>query len=220
MNFRRFVMLALAASLVLVAFAGTASAHTSKPSVDGAIKFTWGWAKEPATTFLVNDLDLRIVDNATGAGIGGVNDSALKVEIRWGDEKLAVTGLKQPFGKTPGNYTGGSPITPTKAGIYSLSLKGTINGHVIDIEIPSTHEMTDIEATYWPAVEKLDTNSALEARLAALEAEVAALKAKATTQSTTPTRVTTQPVGASPVPALGLLALVGVLSIVAFRRRQ
>lgn len=223
MNLRRFTMLALTTTLLLVAVAGTASAHTSKTSADGAIKFTWGWMKESATTYMVNDLDLRIVDNATGAGIGGVTDGNLKVELHYGDEELEITGLKLPFGKAPGNYTAGSPITPTKPGVYTLHLTGTINGSEIDVEIHSAHEMTDIEDTYWPADDKANMHAAMEARLAALESEVAALKAKATAQSTTPAVVTDQTpstVGSTPVPALGFFALVAVIAFVAMRRRK
>lgn len=213
---RLFAVVAVATALLLC-LAGPAAAHASKSSEDGKVRVTWGWTSEPATTMKVNGLDL-IVRDATGAGIAGLENANLTVSIHHGDDVLKVERLATQFGKGPGNYTSSEPITPTRPGIYTFRIAGTINGSPVNLEIPATHEMIDVSETYFP--EPAAGSGDVDQRLAALEQEVAALKARSQTQSTTPATVTPQDRD-SDVPAAGLLlGLVGIaLAVAAFRRR-
>lgn len=211
---RRTIPLLALLAVLAIALAPAASAHTSKTSEDGKVRVTWGWTREPAATNTLNALDLVIRDNETSAGIGGLEKENLTVEIRYGDEVLHIEKLATQFGKGPGNYTGSHPITPTKPGIYTLHLRGTIAGSSVDVEIPANHEMTDITETMFPA-------PAAGGDLAALEARIAALEAQAKTASETPA-TTTPDTGRSPVPGFGMLpalAVLGVAALLVLRRR-
>lgn len=223
----RIALFGALATLVLVAVAASASAHATAYSADGKIKVTWGWTNEPATTMTKNGLDLILRDNATGAGLSGMGNANLTVEIIYGDEVMTLERIKPQHGReAEGRYTGPHPITPTAAGIYTLHIAGTINGSAVDLTIPANHEMDPIEDTFWPT--QLPGTADLARELDALKAEnvdltarLAALEAKATTQSQTPAPVTNQePASNNPIPGIGLLGLlaVGVL-VIAFRRR-
>jgi hypothetical protein len=213
--------LALAAlALLLLAAAAPATAHKTAYSSDNKIRIVWGFLNEPAVTMTKNGLDLRIVDNATAYNIPELQ-STLNVSIRYGDDTHAFTDLAGQFGK-PGYYTG--TITPTKAGLYTLHVSGTVNGTTIDMDIPAQHEIEAIEDTYFPEMDAPGDTAALQQRVADLEAKVAALDAKLKTQATTPTDTTTQPSSTTkPAPgfeaALGLGALAAVAAVLALRRR-
>lgn len=232
----RLIALTLVAALALTTAAPLASAHASKTSDDGKIKVTWGWTDEPATTEAKNGLDLilRYADNNTG--VMGAHNSDLKVEIHYGSDVLKLDAIKPQHGKeAEGRYTGPHPITPSKSGLYTLKIKGTLEGSPIDLEIPANHEVEAIEHTYFP--EKAGhgetpsggDDSALEARIAALEQKVAALEAEAKTQSEqTPTPTTQTGAGATDagkgIPGLGIGLVIGALGMVAIalsmRRRN
>ena len=203
-----------------LALAPTAAAHASKTSGDGKVRVTWGWTGEPAVTMTKNGLDLIIRDNATGAGIGGLENADLEVSIHHGEDELHVETLATQFGKGPGNYTASHAITPTKPGLYTLHVRGTIAGSQVDLEIPATHEMEAIEETYFPEMASGDA-AALAQKVATLEQKVAALEAKAQAQSTRPTDVTPQTGGANDAPGFGLLAALAAagLALVVLRRR-
>lgn len=219
-------MLALAALALL---APTASAHASQTTADGKYRITWGLLDEPAYTHQKNRLDLIVREVATGAGVPGIETSGLHLELKHGEEEYGfgnVTvyrGAKSSAFAGPGNYTGSKAIYLTKPGIYTLHVKGNINGSEVDVEIPAAHEYGEMRAIMFPeevALGSQTDTSALEARLAALEQEVATLKAQARTQSETPATLTPQaPPAQSPVPAAGVLAVLAVLGFAALRRR-
>lgn len=220
MNARRLLLgMALAAALVF-AFAGAASAHVTKTSTDGKIKFTFGWESEPATTEIPNRILVRIVDNATGAGIAGVEAiEGLAFSLHLGEEEKELELEPQP-GAGAGNYTSTDVITPSEPGIYELHAEGgSIQGSDIEVEIPANHELTDIADTYWPT-KRADVD-ALQKEIELLQAKVATLEAKAKTaaETTTPVTGVSPPEGGNGVPALGLVAVLGVLALVALRRR-
>lgn len=218
MNVRIFAALAALAALAVLA-APTAAAHATKTTGDGKFKITWGWVEEPATTYSSNALDLRIVDAATGAGIGDLEKANLTVRLHHADDEMVFAALRTQFGKGAGNYTSSEPITPTAPGLYTLHVSGKIDGTDVDIEIAANHDLAGIEETYWP--EKPGTDAELEARIAQLEAKVQALEAKAQSQSQTTTPVTSQTTPDAPVPALGLLGVLAAVGVVlALRRRS
>lgn len=217
-SFRKTMLVVLAAALIL---APTAAAHKTTYSADGKVKIVWGFLNEPAVTMTKNGLDLVLSDNATGAPI--TNAQALHAELTYGGahEELLMT-LSNQFGK-PGGYT--ALVTPSKPGLYTLHLKGDINGSEVDMEIAAAHDVRSIEETYFPELEhedgEKDGTAALLAQVEALESRIAALEAKAQTQSQTPASVTQQPTAsASDVPGFGaLLAALAVALAVALRRR-
>jgi hypothetical protein len=211
----------LAVLTLALAVAGPAAAHKTAYSKDGKIKIVWGFLNEPAVTMTKNGLDLRIQDNATGYAIPDLQ-SSLKVEMHYGEDvEMEFKDLSGQFGK-PGYYTG--TITPTKPGVYTLHIMGTVNGTELDLEIPASHDVEAIEETYFPALNDTGKDTAaLEARVAALEAKVTQLDAKLKTQATTPTAVSTkEPAKPAPgfEPVLVLGALAAVAMVVALRRRS
>lgn len=214
---RRPTLAVLALLTLVLAVAGPATAHKTAYSADGKIKIVWGFLNEPATTMTKNGLDLRIQDNATQYAIPDLQ-SGLHVEMHYGDDEMEFHDLAGQFGK-PGYYTG--TITPTKPGVYTLHVMGTVNGTELDMEIPASHDVEAIEDTYFP--EFKDPSAALAAKVADLEAKVATLDGKIKTASTTPTAVATQPAskpvpGFEPVLTLGALAAVALA--VVLRRRS
>ena len=224
-NLRRLAVTAILATLLLTALAGSASAHTSKTSADGKIKFTFGWEDEPATTDIPNRVFVRIVDNATGAGIADVEKiEGLTFSLHLGDQEKEFE-IAPQRGAGAGNYTSAIVITPSDAGIYELHVEeGQIQGSDIDVEIPANHELEAVEDTYWPT--KPQDVAALKQEVELLKAQVEALQAKLSTQASTPATVVSQTPtptagnGSSPVPALGLLAVLGAVALVVMLRRS
>lgn len=211
--------------LVLLAVSmGTASAHKTVTTEDGLTKVTWGFLNEPATTFTKSGLDLILRDNATNGGIpGGVAN--LTGELRYGDEKIDLVLAPQHGREAEGRYTS-QVITLARPGLYTLYLKGSINGSAIDMAIPGAHETHDISDTLFPKgafdpyTPATGDTSALEGEIAALKARIAALEAKANTQASTPATVKPE---TSDTPAPGLVALlagVAVAAVVLARRTR
>lgn len=225
----------LAATLALGLATPLVAAHASKTSTDGAIKVTWGWLDEPATTEAKNGLDIAFRYASNNSGVMGVAlEPNLRVSLHYGDEELVLDGIQAQRGlEAEGRYTALHPITPSQPGLYVLHIVGSIQGSTLDLEIPATHETPAIEETYFPAEEPEDDTTrppatfdnaendarldVLEAKVAALEAKVAALESDARTQATTPATLTPQPTptSADAVPSLGAAALVAVLGVVA-----
>ena len=226
MNLRRLAISAIAATLLLALAAPSASAHASGYTTDGKLRLVFGWVNEPATTDVPNRVLLRVLDNVTGAGIAGIDQiEGLEVALHLGDEEkeLEMAPLR---GAAIGNYSSEDLIAPSQPGIYELHVKGTINGSEVDVEIAANEELTDIEETRWPPVEPTGERvEKLEQEVELLKAQIATLDAKLKTQAQTPATVTTQTPtaegnGSSPVPALGLLALLGVVGLVVLLRRS
>lgn len=223
-NLRRIALVGILSTFLLAVAAPTASAHASAYTTDGKIRLVFGWVNEPATTDIPNRVLLRVLDNVTGAGLGGIDElEGFHLELKMGDEEKEIH-IAPLRGAAIGNYSSTELITPSRAGIYELHVKGTINASVTDLDIAANEELTDIDETRWPAVEETDTG-ALQQRVATLEQEVATLKAKAQVASQTPATVTSQNPsatgnGSSPVPALGLLAVLGAVGVVVMLRRS
>lgn len=220
---------AILITLVVASFAiPSASAHASKTSDDGKVKITWGLLDEPGFTYQKNKLDLIIRDNATNAGIGGLTAANFtEIALHYGEEEYAlgnVTAYRGAKGANAGdgNYTAANAVFLTRPGIYTLHVKGNIQGSEIDVEIPAAHEYEDMSEIMFPEeIEFGADTSALEARIAVLETEIAALKAQAKTQSETPATVTEQPTSTVPVPGFGLLAAaLGAVGVALVLRRK
>lgn len=213
----RAFLLAFATLALLVAATGTAAAHKTAYSADGKVKITWGFLNEPAVTYTKTGLDLILRDNATGAPITGA-EKTVNASLVLGDQVHPFSGLAAQHGADKvGYYT--DVVTITRPGLYSLQLKGTINGSAVDVTIPAQHEVDDVGETYFPDAAG---PGELAQQVATLQQEVAALKAQQKTQAETPATVTGQAPPAKGVPAPGLLpvlAVLGVAALLVMRRR-
>ena len=213
----RLALLSLLAAMLL-AFSGSAAAHASQNSADGKIRVTWGWLEEPAHAGEKLKLDLVIRDNANGAGISGLTGANITIlTLGYGEKEYALgnlTAYNGPKGGAfagPGSYTASISVIPTREGIYTLHIKGTVNGSAVDLEIPAQHALEYPDALAFP--DPLPTNEALEARVAALEA-------KAQAQSQTPAPLTKQAPSGNSIPLVGMLGVLAVCGLVALARRQ
>lgn len=218
---RKTILGILAIATLLLAVSGTASAHKTAYSPDGKVKIVWGFVNEPAVSMTKNGLHLALSDNLTGAPITGAESLHAELKYAGADEERELP-LSAQF-NVPGAYT--SVVTPSKPGLYTLHLKGTINGSEVDLEIPASHDVTAIEETYFPEIEAAETGDTAElvAQIQALTARVSALEAKAQTQSNTPATLTPQPTAGgndTPLSAGIVLAALGAVALALAMRRR
>lgn len=214
-------ILFLGVAFLALAFTPAAEAHKTEYAADGTIKIVWGLLHEPAVTWRATGLDLRVTDNATGAGIP-LENMTVNATLSYGDERLPLT-LKGRHGQPAGVLTS-QLLTPTRPGLYTLHLEGTIDGKAVDLAIPAAHDIEPAAESFFPEpsfdpyAARADS-SALQAEVDALKTRIAALEAKADTQSQTPAPVT--PADAQKTPGFGLVAAIGAVAIVlALRRRS
>lgn len=210
--------------LLLLSLAPTAAAHASANSADGKVRVTWGLLEEPGFTHEKTRLDLIIRDPATGAGIGGLTpDSITELSLRYGEEEYdlgnitANRGVKSGAFAGAGNYTSQHYVFLTRPGIYTLHIRGVVNGSEVALDIPAAHEYEPMTEIMFP--DEAEIGGAGE--LASLEARVAALEAKAQTMSQQPATLTPQDTTppARDAPALGVLVVMAAAVLVALARR-
>lgn len=214
---RRLALTSILAILLLALAVPTASAHARAYSADGKLQFVYGLVTEPATTETPNRVLLRVLDNVTGAGLQ-VNFTDVEISLHLGDLEKDLT-MVPLRGAALGNYSSEELLALSEPGIYELHVEGMLAGSQVEVEIPANEELTDINEIAWPPresnAERIET---LEQQLELLKAQVATLDAKLKTQANTPATVTTQTPtpdgnGSSPVPALGLLAVLGAVAV-------
>ncbi|MBI4392469.1 MAG: hypothetical protein HY556_01540 [Euryarchaeota archaeon] len=228
MTAKRTVLMLVIATALLLAAAGAASAHKTVYSTDDRIKFVWGHIGEPTYTWHKTGLDLGVYDNATGTPITGlVNTSGahaagavgFEISIVHSDKELDITHeLVGQFGLS-GKYT--YPIIYTEPGIYSLKIKGIINGSAIDQTLPPQHDIDSLAAIMWPEEQPLPDE--LAADITALNAEIAGLKADITGLKADIATLKVSGGGsskASPIPETGLAAVLGLVATIALYRRK
>ncbi|HZQ26583.1 MAG TPA: hypothetical protein VFA94_02685 [Acidimicrobiales bacterium] len=125
---------------LLMASAGSASAHERR----GGPKyhFVVGWGDEPAYSGYKNSVQVRVAD-ATDNAVTDITDT-LKVDVSTGDQKTTMT-LEPAFvvGRfgTPGDYR--AYFVPTRAGVYTFRVNGTIHGDTIDETFTSSDTTFD-----------------------------------------------------------------------------
>lgn len=223
-NLRRLATACVFASLLAAFAVPAASAHATAYSADGKLRFVYGFVTEPATTEIPNRVLLRVLDNVTGAGLS-VDFTDVEISLHLGDLEKDLT-MVPLRGAAVGNYSSQELIALSQPGIYELHVEGTLAGSSVQVEIPANEELTDINEIMWPPVEPTsDRIESLEQQVALLKAQVETLTAKLATQAQTPAAVTTQnptPTGngSSPVPAIGLVALLGAVAIGMMLRRS
>ena len=147
------------------------AAHTHRTV--GAYEFIVGWRNEPATTGVLNGLDMGIerhFANNTTAWVEGA-ETALTTVLSTGG--VSTTKAVTPQDGRPGWYT--FDVIPTRVGTYSVRITGTLNTTSIDISIPldDVGPASDIQ---FPVADP--TPSDLQDRLNQANAQVAALQSQ------------------------------------------
>ncbi len=141
----------------------------------GEDEFTVGWRVEPATTGVLNGLDLGIerhFPNGTTVWVQGVQ-SNLAAALMTGSSSVAKA-LQPQFGR-PGWYT--FDVIPTQPGAYSVRIAGALGITPIDIvvNLDPVGLASDLE---FPAPEP--TPSDLQQGILQANAQLAALQAQLT----------------------------------------
>ncbi|MGE0057700.1 MAG: hypothetical protein AB7T32_06925 [Dehalococcoidia bacterium] len=159
-------MLAVSAFIVSTAIA---SAHERRAV--GEYSFVVGWLTEPAFVDQPNSLDLRISKTADASPVTGLNTS-LKFEVT-ADGKTKEVPIAARF-NTPGAYN--AYVFPTKTGVYTFRIYGTIEGKQIDEKFtsgPGTFGSIE-EPNYFPTALGAAADEEMggfEQRIAALESD-------------------------------------------------
>lgn len=124
----------LALTLVAIVAPEEASAHERRDLLGGKYLAVVGWLNEPAYQGQLNALSLVVTSktekNEAGADkpIEGL-EQTLKAQVIVGGGQSLELRLQTRFGM-PGSYAG--YVEPTRAGVYTFRIYGTINGEQID----------------------------------------------------------------------------------------
>lgn len=121
---RRWTLLTIAALVVSMVGAGSASAHDRKTA--GPLQLTIGWGDEPAFTGSRNSVVVSISD---AAGPLKEPAAALSVEITFGSERITLP-LQPAFGRPQEFHAW---LVPTRAGTYTFHIKGKVKTQDIDV---------------------------------------------------------------------------------------
>ena len=155
----RIVTLASASLLILLIFSispfdiKSASAH--KTTVFGNYLVTVGWQNEPTYAGLLNSPIVEVKkgsgDNATPV----INALAnMQISIKYGSVTKQLDFV--PDNTVDGQYV--SPFIPTKAGTYSLVMKGTVEDQSIDTEI-QLDDVASADTLNFPPSSSADTSN-------------------------------------------------------------
>ncbi|GIW12387.1 MAG: hypothetical protein KatS3mg061_3444 [Dehalococcoidia bacterium] len=129
MRSRRFwggvALVALSLPLVLLSSTGAALAHERRNV--GPYTFVVGFINEPAFSDMLNGVDLRITQTATGEPVTGA-EQTLKVTVMQGSDSRELS-LRARFNQ-PGAYV--ADFVPTRPGQYRFRFTGTIAGTPIN----------------------------------------------------------------------------------------
>lgn len=160
---------ALGAAVLVGPWAAGAQAHERRTV--GPVSFVVGWVNEPSYAGFLNAVQLRVSDAA--GPITDVGD-ALKVEVRFGDQKVGPVTMAPAFG-SPGEYR--SNLIPSRPGVYTFRFVGTLRGQQLnesftssDTTFESPKEPTEAE---FPV--KDPTTAQLAGRLDRVEPRIDAL---------------------------------------------
>lgn len=135
----------------------------------GSYEFTVGWHNEPTYAGYPNAVTLLIKD-AAGKPVDDIGDPpTLKVEVTTGNQKSDPLTLTPSFDPDTGFGNHGEfdgELLPTRAGVYTFRIFGTLNGQNVDEKFTSSDTTfdspkapTDIEFPVKdPTVGELATN--------------------------------------------------------------
>lgn len=141
----RFCLRALSAlaAFALLLIPLTALAHESVPVGDYEVEY--GWVNEPSVVGQPNAFVINI--NQGGSAVEA-DVSQLKIDVVYGPESKTLT--LQPLGEdTPGQFI--APITPTRAGQYTLRLSGKIDTTDVNVEV-TPEEVATADAVQFPSI--------------------------------------------------------------------
>jgi hypothetical protein len=128
-----------AALLFVLATAGPAIAHEERTV--GAYKLAVGWQAEPAYAGFPNAVQVFVTD-ANGSPVADLgNPPSIKVEVTTGTQKSDPFVFKPSFDPDRGFGTKGefdAPILPTRPGVYTFRVFGTVNGRAVDAKFTSS----------------------------------------------------------------------------------
>jgi hypothetical protein len=137
------VALALAFGASLGQVPQPALAHEHRDVAGGKYDFTVGFITEPALQNEPNGIDLTITDKATGQPVEGA-EKTLKAAIAFGGGQPKELPLRARF-RMPGKYT--ADLIPTRAGSYSFTFTGTVNGNQVSEKFESgPNTYNDVQA--------------------------------------------------------------------------
>jgi len=150
------------AILAVAVMANPASAHEARDV--GPFHVEVGWKNEPTYTNIQNAIDFFLND-ANDKPITDLSDT-VKVEAVFGNQKSDQLSF-EPAGDagTPGEYL--AAMTPTRAGVYTFHLTGTIHGQPFDQSFTSSDKTFDSpkDATEIEFPAKDPTNADLSTKL-------------------------------------------------------
>ena len=174
------VLVVLLLSLVTVVWA-----HQNVTVGDYGVEY--GWTSEPAVVGQPNSLVINITSAKTPTD-ASVDVSGLKIQALYGGQTKTLT--LQPLGeKTPGQFI--APITPTRAGKYTIHLSGNIGTTPFNNDVVP-EEVQPADVVQFPAPDAAPASSA---------------------------SVSTNPGGWLPITGLVLGALGTLLGLVALQRK-
>ena len=177
------------------------------------IEFVIGWAEEPPYAGVKNGLDLGLRLPADNTPVANV--TTLQAQYEFGGRIFPLGTLEGAFGR-PGWY--GGDIWPTRPGLYTLRITGTVETRDGVKTLNFTHQPAEVHpGTDIQFPEPLGAGGASDERLAALEAQVAALQAQLNASRGTANGVT--PSATPGFEPLLTLTAVGVAVVLAVRRR-
>jgi hypothetical protein len=117
--------------------AAPAPAHVTEQS--GAFEVELGWGVEPPRVGADNFVEVTVAA-AHGEPVA-VPAQALSVEVVYGDNAVTL-----PLVPTPAPGALEAPLTPTRPGIYSFNVSGSVAGRALDVSVTcseSTFECVD-----------------------------------------------------------------------------
>lgn len=219
---------ALLALALLLTTLPVAVAHEHVQVGDGRYELTVGWVNEPSYVGLPNGLDLKVArlgEAADGHGDDHGDDHAhaeagvvenahlnLTVTYEYGGKTFQPLDFRPAFGR-PGWYT--ADITPTRPGIYTVHIAGTIEGVPVDVRVEPA-EIEDLEASSFPEADP--AYHELAAKVEDLEARLARLEADTAAQIRDPPAA--DDIEGRDTPAVGLAGVVALAFIVALTLRR
>jgi hypothetical protein len=128
----RPLVVALAAMLLMVLAAQSASAHETR-EVDG-FTFVVGFLNEPAFAGIPNGVSLSITETESEEPFVDLTDT-LEVDVTFGDETMTMTmspAFRVGVFGTPGEYN--ADFVPSRPGVYEFRFHGTVG----DVEVDET----------------------------------------------------------------------------------
>ena len=192
---KRILTIAATIAVVVVSlgiFASPAAAHERRSI--GPYTFVVGWIVEPAYVGTTNALDLTVTETATTKAVEGLEKTLTAEIIAGGGAASKPLTIATRFG-LPGKYE--AQVVPTRVGDYTFHITGTVGSMTIDEKFESGPgrfgSIEDIAPLQFP--NRVPSNADLAATLNDLNSKLTIAI------------------------ALGALALVGVLGLIASRVR-